>query len=71
MGRFPGAVIAGDDDAPVARETRQDGERRRLVEPVIGVDVGNMLVRLGIGRIETFISGRPDIASVARVITPP
>ena len=50
MGRFAGAVIAGDDHAPVAGKARQDGERGRPVEPVIGIDVRHMLVRLRIGR---------------------
>ena len=35
MGRFAGAVIAGDDDAAVPGEAGEDGERGRLVEPVI------------------------------------
>ena len=50
MGRFAGAVIAGDDDAAVVGKAGEDGERRRPVEPVVGVEVGHMLVRLGIGR---------------------
>ena len=50
MGRLAGAVIAGDDDAAVAGETGQDGERGRLVEAVVGVDFRHVLVRLGIGR---------------------
>jgi hypothetical protein len=43
-------VIAGDDHAPVLGKAGQDGERGRAVETVIGVDVGHVLVGLGIGR---------------------
>ena len=50
MGRLAGAVIAGDDHAAVRGEAGQDGERGRTVEPVIRIDVGHMLVGLGIGR---------------------
>ena len=50
VGRFAGAVIAGDDHAPVMGKAGENGERGRPVEPVIGIDVGHMLVGLGIGR---------------------
>ncbi len=50
MGRFAGAVIAGDDDAAVPGEAGKDGERGRLVEPIVRIDFGHVLVRLGIGR---------------------
>ena len=50
MGRLAGAVIAGDDDAAVLGEAGENRERGRPVETVIGVDVGHVLVGLGIGR---------------------
>ena len=50
MGRLAGAVIAGDHDAAVLGEAGEDGERGRPVEAVIGIDVGHVLVGLGIGR---------------------
>jgi hypothetical protein len=46
MGRFAGAVIAGNHDAPIPGEACKDGERRRLIETVIRVDIWSMLVRL-------------------------
>ena len=46
MGRLAGAVVAGHDHAPVLGEAGQDGKRGRVVEPVIGIDVRNVLVRL-------------------------
>ena len=50
MGGLAGAVIAGDDDAAVVGEAGENGERGRPVEAVIGVDVGHVLVGLGVGR---------------------
>ena len=50
MGRLAGAVIAGDDDPAVPGKAGEDGERGRLVEPVVGIEVRHVLVRLGIGR---------------------
>ena len=50
MGGLAGAVIAGDDDAAVLGEAGENRERGRPVEPVIGVDVGHVLIRLGISR---------------------
>ena len=50
MRRLAGAVIAGDDDAAVLGKAGKDGERGRLVEPVIGIDIGHVLVRFRIGR---------------------
>src|ERR1039458_6164656 len=50
MGGLAGAVIAGDDDAAVPGEAGENRERGRRVEPVIGVDVGHVLIGLGIGR---------------------
>ena len=50
MRGLAGAVIAGDDDAAVAGKAGEDGKRGGLVEPVVGIEFGNVLVRLGIGR---------------------
>ena len=50
MRRLAGAVIAGDDDAAVVSKACENGERGRPVETVIGVDIGHVLVGLGIGR---------------------
>jgi len=50
VGRFAGAVVPGDDDSTIVREAGEDGERRRLVEPVIGIDIRDMLIGLRIGR---------------------
>ena len=50
MGRFAGAVIAGDQHAAVAGEAGEDGERRFAVEEVVVVEVGHVLLGLGIGR---------------------
>ena len=50
MGRLAGAVIAGDHDAAVLGKAGENGERGRPVETVIRVDIGHVLVGLGIGR---------------------
>ena len=50
VSRFAGAMIAGDHDAAVVGEAGQDRERRLAVEEVILVEIGDMLVGLGIGR---------------------
>ena len=50
MGRLAGAVIAGDDDAPVLGKTSKDGKRGRLVETIVWIDVRHVLVGIGIGR---------------------
>ena len=50
VGGFSGAVVAGNDHAPVLGEAGENGERGRLVEAVVRVDVWSMLVRLRIGR---------------------
>ena len=50
MGRLAGAVIAGDDHAPVLGEAGKDRQRGRTVKDVIGIEVRHMHVRLGIGR---------------------
>ena len=50
MRRLAGAVIARDDDAAVVREAGQDRERGRPVEPVILVDVRDIVVAFRIGR---------------------
>ncbi len=50
MGGLAGAVIAGDDDAAVPGEAGENGERGRPVEAIIGIDVGHVLIGLGIGR---------------------
>ena len=49
MGRFPGAVVAGDHDAAVVREAGEDRQRRVLVEHVVRVEVGHVLLALRIG----------------------
>src|SRR5690606_21533492 len=49
MRRLAGAVIAADEDAAIAREAGKDGERGLAVEEIVGVEIGNMLIRLGIG----------------------
>ena len=48
--RFAGAVIAGDDDATIVREAGEDGERRRFIEPIVRIDIRNMLISFRIGR---------------------
>ena len=50
MGRFAGAMIAGDHDAAVVGKARQDRERGLAVEEIILVEIGHMLAGLGIGR---------------------
>ena len=50
MGRLAGAVVAGDQDAPVAGEAGEDRERRVAVEQIVRIEIGNMLVGLRIGR---------------------
>ena len=50
MGRFAGAVIAGDHDAAVIGEARQDREGGLLVEQVIRIEVRNIAVTLAVGR---------------------
>ena len=49
MRRLAGAVIAGDDDPAVLGKAGKDGKRRRPVEPVVGIDVGDVLVGFRIG----------------------
>ena len=49
MGRLAGAVIAGDHHAAVAGKAGENGERRLAVEEIIGIEIGNVLVGLGIG----------------------
>src|SRR6185503_2468628 len=50
VGRLAGAVVAGNEDAAVAGEAGQDGQRRLAVEQVVRVGIRNVLVRLRIGR---------------------
>src|SRR5579863_4587494 len=50
MGRFAGAVVAGDHHPPVAREAGEDRQSRLAVEQIVGIEIGHMLVRRGIGR---------------------
>jgi hypothetical protein len=46
VGRFAGAVIAGDHHPPVVGKTGQDRQGRLAVELIILVEIGHMLVRL-------------------------
>ena len=48
--RLAGAVVALDHHAPVVLEAGQDGERHLPIEHVVGVEIGHVLVGLGIGR---------------------
>src|SRR5713101_1618628 len=41
-------MIAGDHDAPILGEACKDGERCRLIESVVRVNIRSMLVRLRI-----------------------
>jgi hypothetical protein len=50
MGRLAGAVIAGDHDAAVMREARQDRDGGVAVEAVIRIEIGDMGLGFGIGR---------------------
>ena len=49
MGRFTGAVIALDHDAPVVGEAGQDRERRVSIEKIVGIEFRHILARLRIG----------------------
>ena len=49
VGRLAGAVIALDHHAPVVLEAGEDRERHLPVEHVVVVEVGHVVVRLGIG----------------------
>ena len=49
VGRFAGAVIAGDHDATVVGKSGQDRQCRGPVEPVIRIDVRHMPVDFRIG----------------------
>ncbi len=48
MGRLAGAVIALDHHPPVVLEARENGERHFPVKEIIGVDIGHVLIGLGI-----------------------
>ncbi len=48
--RLAGAVVALDHHAAVVLEAGEDGERHVAVEQIVGIEVGNVLVRLGEGR---------------------
>ena len=50
MGRFAGAVIAGDHDAAVMGEAGENRERGGAIEAVIRIDFRHMRVDFGIGR---------------------
>ncbi len=50
MGRFAGAMIAGDHDAAVVGKAGEDRERGLAVEEIVLVEIGHMLAGLGIGR---------------------
>ena len=43
-------MIALDHDAPVVFEPGEDGQGHVVVEEIVRVDIGDVLVRLGIGR---------------------
>ena len=45
-----GTMVAGDHDAAVFGKTSEDGERRRTVKTIVGVDIGHVLVSLRVGR---------------------
>ena len=47
--RLAGAVVALDHHAPVVLEAGEDGERHLPVEHVVVVDVGHVVVGLGVG----------------------
>ncbi len=50
MGRFPGAVIALDDDAAVIGKAGQYRERGVVIEAIGFVEIGHMLGRMAEGR---------------------
>ena len=50
MGRFAGAVIALDHDAPVVLEAGENGQRHVAVEQVVRVKLGNMFFALAVSR---------------------
>ena len=50
MRGLAGSVIAGDHHAAILGEAGEDGKRGRAVEPVIRVELGDVLVGLGISR---------------------
>src|SRR5215216_395643 len=50
MGRLAGPMITGHDHPPIFREAGQDGERGRPIEPVVGIEIRDMEVRLRISR---------------------
>ena len=53
MRRFAGAVVALDHDAAVVLEAGQEGERHVPIEYVVRVEVGDMVVALGVsGHLE-------------------
>jgi hypothetical protein len=47
VSRLAGPVIALDQDAPVMREARQNGERGFAIENIGCIQIGNVLIRLG------------------------
>ena len=49
VGRLAGAVVALDHHAAVVLEAGQDGERHVPIEHVVGVEVGHVVVGLGVG----------------------
>ena len=61
MGRLAGAVIAGDHDAAVVGEAGEDGERRRPVEEIVGVEIRHVFVGL---------ANRPGLPDRSRCRTP-
>ena len=50
VGRLAGAVVARNDDAAVVGKARQDRERGAAVEPVVRIEIGDVLVGFRIGR---------------------
>ena len=52
MGRFAGAVIAGDHHAAIAGKAGENGERGGTVKAIIRIDIRH--VRIGLGKSRNF-----------------
>src|SRR5215469_8793007 len=63
MGRFSGAMIAGNDHAPVARKAGKNGKRGRTIEAIVRIGIGHILVRLRIGRYFEIAVDPEDLAN--------
>src|SRR5258705_11743694 len=44
VGRFSGSVVAGDDDTTIVGEPGKNGERPRLVEPAVPIDIRRVVI---------------------------